>query len=216
MHTAMRTAMRTSKPASATGSTQPHVVPTSHVRAPLFPSPGPALQAKGLSSKSLNSTYKPIQSVSTVLGLAKRPSVSVGAGSDSPQSGTVAVAGATGLIGSRLVETLLQQGYSVRVLTRNPAAAKAKLQNPEIAFAGPTQWKSAIKGCTAVINMAGEPIATRWSPELKQEIKRSRVSTTKRIAEAINALDEAERPQVLVNASAVGFYGTSETATFNE
>ena len=64
--------------------------------------------------------------------------------------------------------------------------------------------------------MAGEPIATRWSSDLKEEIKRSRVSTTKRIVEAVNSLGPGERPEVLVNASAVGFYGTSETATFNE
>eukprot|EP00889_Picochlorum_renovo_P007692 jgi/Picre1/34722/NNA_002188.t1 len=106
---------------------------------------------------------------------------------------TVAVAGATGLIGSRLVETLVQQGYSVRVLTRNPAAAKSKLN---------------IEGL--------QPIATRWSAELKAEIKRSRVQVTKRVVDAINSLPEGDRPEVLINASAVGFYGTSESATFNE
>ena len=135
---------------------------------------------------------------------------------------TVAVAGATGLIGTRLVEMFIQQGYKVNVLTRNPASAKAKLETVPganartLAIAGPTQWKSAMRGCRAVINMAGEPIATRWSSDLKEEIKRSRVSTTKRIVEAVNSLGPGERPEVLVNASAVGFYGTSETATFNE
>lgn len=135
---------------------------------------------------------------------------------------TIAVAGATGLIGTRLVEMLIQQGYKVNVLTRNPASAKAKLETVPganartLAIAGPTQWKSAMRGCRAVVNMAGEPIATRWSSDLKDEIKRSRVSTTKRIVEAVNALEPGERPDVLVNASAVGFYGTSETATFNE
>jgi len=128
----------------------------------------------------------------------------------------VAVAGATGLIGSRLVQMLVEQGYSVRVLTRNPASAKSKLNVPGVQYAAPTQWKAAIRGTKAVINLAGEPIATRWSPELKEEIKRSRVSTTRRVVEAINALGEDEKPEVLVNASAVGFYGTSETATFNE
>lgn len=132
------------------------------------------------------------------------------------------MAGATGLIGTRLVEILVQEGYRVNVLTRNPSSARSKLDSLKgvttetVAIAGPTQWKSAMMNTKAVINMAGEPIATRWSPELKEEIKRSRVSTTRRIVEAINALPQGERPGVLVNASAVGFYGTSETATFNE
>lgn len=139
----------------------------------------------------------------------------------SPQEGqenkTVAVAGATGLIGTRLVEMLVANGYTVRVLTRNPAAAKSKLSKVDgLQFAAPTQWKAAIRGTKAAINLAGEPIATRWSAELKEEIKRSRVSTTRRVVDAINALSEEERPDVLINASAVGFYGTSETATFNE
>lgn len=56
----------------------------------------------------------------------------------------------------------------------------------------------------------------RWNDGVKREIKDSRVSVTKRIAAAINALPKAERPQVLVSSSAVGFYGTSETGTFNE
>lgn len=129
---------------------------------------------------------------------------------------TVAVTGATGLIGSRLVEILVQQGYSVRVLTRNPAAAKSKLNIEGLQYASPTQWKAAIAGSTAVINLAGEPIATRWSAELKAEIKRSRVQVTKRVVDAINSLPEGDRPEVLINASAVGFYGTSESATFNE
>jgi uncharacterized protein (TIGR01777 family) len=175
---------------------------------------------------SKNMKYIPIESsLLPENGQGKRcaviPSATTG-GTENGTVGTVAVAGATGLIGSRLIEMLVEHGYRVNVLTRNPSAAKAKLETlagvsaSSVAIAGPTQWKSAIKGCKAVINMAGEPIATRWSAELKQEIKRSRVSTTKRIAEAINALDKGERPEVLVNASAVGFYGTSETATFNE
>ena len=129
---------------------------------------------------------------------------------------TVAVAGATGLIGSRLIEMLVSQGYTVKVLTRNPAAAKSKLPYPGLQFASPVQWKAAIQGTDAVVNLAGEPIATRWNQQLKEEIKRSRVQVTKRIVDAINSLPEGDRPNVLVNSSAVGYYGTSESATFNE
>ena len=63
---------------------------------------------------------------------------------------------------------------------------------------------------------AGEPIATRWSPEIKAEVKRSRVAATSKVAAAINACPPETRPPVLVSSSAVGFYGTSESQTFSE
>lgn len=72
------------------------------------------------------------------------------------------------------------------------------------------------QGSTAVVNLAGEPIANRWTPELKVEIKRSRVTATKKIVAAINALPAGSRPKVLVSSSAVGFYGASDSATFDE
>lgn len=59
---------------------------------------------------------------------------------------------------------------------------------------------------------AGEPIATRWTPEIKEEVKRSRVATTAALAAAINACPAPQRPKVLVNASAVGYYGNSEVS----
>lgn len=55
----------------------------------------------------------------------------------------------------------------------------------------------------------------RWSEGIKREILRSRADTTRRLAEAINALPAGSRP-ALVSSSAVGFYGTSETQTYNE
>jgi uncharacterized protein len=56
----------------------------------------------------------------------------------------------------------------------------------------------------------------RWDERIKQEIKSSRVETTRRIANAINAMPKNKRPKVLVSSSAVGYYGTSETGTFDE
>lgn len=128
----------------------------------------------------------------------------------------MAITGATGFVGSKLVSQLLTLGYKVRVLTRNVGSAKSKLPYAGVEYVGPAQWTSAIRGCTAVVNLAGEPIATRWSPELKAEIKRSRVTTTNKIVEAINACPEDLRPRVLVSSSAVGYYGISETQTFSE
>ncbi len=91
--------------------------------------------------------------------------------------------GATGLVGSRLVSRLVSEGHRVKVLTRNVNDARKKLPSyPDLQFVGPVQWASAIPGCDGVVNLAGEPIATRWTPELKNEILRSRVNVTSRIA----------------------------------
>ncbi len=65
------------------------------------------------------------------------------------------LAGATGLVGTRLVSKLTSQGHSVRVLTRNPNAASGKLPYPRVEVFGPSRWNDAVKGSTVVINLAG-------------------------------------------------------------
>ncbi|CAK0784695.1 hypothetical protein CVIRNUC_007899 [Coccomyxa viridis] len=129
---------------------------------------------------------------------------------------TVAVTGATGLVGTRLVSKLTAQGHTVRVLTRNPGAAAGKLPYPRVEVYGPERWEEAVKGSTAVINLAGEPISTRWTPAVKQEIKQSRIAVTRQVVEAINSAPEDQRPRVLISTSAVGYYGASESQTFSE
>lgn len=135
----------------------------------------------------------------------------------------VAIAGATGFVGSRLVERLHQEGTRVLVLTRNTTYAQkvfppTAFPNVEILAYTPTAsggWQSAISGCDGVVNLAGESIAEgRWTPERKQEILNSRKLATQNIVDAIANADP--KPSVLVNASAIGYYGTSETATFDE
>ncbi|MDJ0692203.1 MAG: TIGR01777 family oxidoreductase [Xenococcaceae cyanobacterium MO_188.B32] len=134
----------------------------------------------------------------------------------------VAITGATGLIGSRLVEKLNAEGHQILVLTRNPDKAKKVFPNSvfpqvEIVQYNPKEsgdWQTVISGCDAVINLAGAPIAERWNPQYKQEILSSRQIVTQKIVEAIKKADN--KPQVLVSASAIGYYGTSETATFDE
>lgn len=134
----------------------------------------------------------------------------------------IAVTGATGLVGSRLVEVLNQKGHQILVLTRNSTKAQkvfpaSVYSNLEIVQYSPLEsgnWQQSISGCDAVVNLAGEPIAERWSPQQKDAIMQSRQLGTKRLVEAI-AMAES-KPQVLVSGSAVGYYGTSETATFDE
>lgn len=139
----------------------------------------------------------------------------------------VAVTGATGFVGSRLVAKLQQAGEQVLVLTRNLAKAerifpKAAFPAVEIIAYQPLQsgdWQRQISGCEGVVNLAGAPIAeSRWTAERKREILESRTIGTAKIVEAIvQASDKpSDKPSVLVNSSAIGYYGTSETAVFDE
>jgi uncharacterized protein YbjT (DUF2867 family) len=75
--------------------------------------------------------------------------------------GTVAVTGGTGFVGSKLVSQLLTLGYKVKVLTRNVGSARSKLPYAGIEYVGPAQWAAAIRGCTAVVNLAGGLVAGR-------------------------------------------------------
>ncbi len=134
----------------------------------------------------------------------------------------VAVTGATGFVGSRLVERLQQDGHQVLVLARQPEQAARRFPPaafPAVTIVGYTplqsgEWQSQLAGCEGVVNLAGEPISERWTVERKQSILSSRQLGTEKLVEGI--VQANPRPQVLVSASAIGFYGTSETATFDE
>ncbi len=118
----------------------------------------------------------------------------------------VTVTGASGFIGRRLVRRLLEANHSVHLLVRSPRAGLGAVPwSLWDALAGDPPAAS-LEGVEALIHLAGEPIAQRWTPVVKERILRSRVEGTARLVAALARLER--RPLVLVCASAVGFYGS--------
>ncbi len=134
----------------------------------------------------------------------------------------IAITGATGFVGSRLVERLQEEGHSILVLTRSadhglkvfPRVAFPKVEVLAYTPLNSGPWQGALSGCDGVVNLAGAPISERWSDEHKQAIQDSRVVGTQKLVDALAHADP--QPAVWINASAIGYYGTSETATFDE
>lgn len=128
--------------------------------------------------------------------------------------------GCTGLVGRELVPLLITAGHTITLVSRQQRqlAGVRCLQvdpsQPESWTAG-SELQRALEQAEGVVNLAGEPIAEqRWTPAHLEILRRSRIDTTRHLVAAINA--SPTPPQVLVSASAVGFYGTSETASFSE
>ena len=112
----------------------------------------------------------------------------------------VTVTGGSGLIGARLVALLRARGDEVTVLSRSGADG-APAWDP---LAAPAPAR-ALEGRDAVIHLAGEPIAQRWNPAVREAISASRRTGTANLVAGIEAL--GQRPRVLVSANAVGYYG---------
>jgi len=114
----------------------------------------------------------------------------------------IAVSGSHGLIGSALVQALAQAGHEVVRLVRDGAGGTGIAWDPERG----TLDRSALEGIDAVVHLAGYGIAERrWTAPVKELIRSSRVNGTRLLATAL--ADMVRRPQVLVAASAIGYYG---------
>jgi uncharacterized protein (TIGR01777 family) len=114
----------------------------------------------------------------------------------------VLVTGGTGFIGHALIDSLLHGGHRVSVLTRNVAAARARL--PESVSA--IDDLAPLEDVDAVVNLAGESLGSgRWTTARKQRFVDSRVNTTRRLVDWMRAL--SKKPAVLVSGSAIGWYG---------
>ena len=125
---------------------------------------------------------------------------------------TVAVTGATGLIGTALVTRLRASGYAVRRLLRSPKGAGPGDVVWDPAKGAPP--RAALDGADAIVHLAGEPVAHRWTAERKRAIRESRVRSTELLAQAVRALDR--KPRVLLAGSAVGYYGDRSDELLDE
>jgi uncharacterized protein (TIGR01777 family) len=126
----------------------------------------------------------------------------------------VFVTGGTGLIGTRLTKRLLERGDQPVVLTRRYGDARQTLgPKTELVEGDPMQpgpWMENVDTCDAVIHLAGENVfGKRWSADFKQMLVDSRIKGTQNVVGAV--LRKPKRPdgsaKVLVNASAIGYYG---------
>ena len=122
----------------------------------------------------------------------------------------LAITGGTGFIGKPLCEALLRDGHELLLLTRSSshtsslAGARVRLVEWQSEAGG--AWADQLNGIDGIVNLAGEPIAgRRWTPAQKARIRDSRVHATTALVDAMQRLPRA--PSVLINASAVGYYG---------
>jgi uncharacterized protein (TIGR01777 family) len=124
----------------------------------------------------------------------------------------VIVTGASGLIGSALVAELREHGAEVTVLSRNPSRARDALGVEAVGWdplsePAPAQ---ALAGADAVVHLAGENVAQRWSERAKRAIRESRIVGTRNLLaglEVVGDVGGGQRPRTLISGSAVGYYG---------
>lgn len=122
----------------------------------------------------------------------------------------VLLAGGSGFIGTHIAQRLSNEGHTVSFLSRKPGPG---LIVWDAVHGG--AWEHSLDGIDAVINLAGESVgAGRWTMRQKERIRSSRINATRAIVEAIRT--SRKKPGVLVNASAVGYYGHVEDGDVTE
>jgi uncharacterized protein len=127
------------------------------------------------------------------------------------------IAGASGFIGSALVQRLSQRSDSLKLLSRKPRSP-ARASNIEWLVWEPGAsggWEESVDGADGVVNLAGEGIAEkRWTERQKELIHSSRIDSTRALVQAI--AKAKAKPKFLINASAVGYYGPRGDETLTE
>jgi uncharacterized protein (TIGR01777 family) len=126
---------------------------------------------------------------------------------------TIVIAGGTGFLGAALIRAFRADGHRALVLTRRPRREDDRAWNP--GDPSDRSWMTVVDGADAVINLAGESIATRrWTAARKRALRDSRVNATTSLVQAIEAA--RRRPPVLLSASAIGIYGNRGDESLTE
>ncbi len=130
----------------------------------------------------------------------------------------VLITGGTGTIGRRLIQHLIKYGHVVTVVSRQPfkpATLPAKIKFAQWDGQTAEGWGHLLEDIDAVVNLAGTGIAdARWTAERKKELVESRVKAGNAIVDAFEAT--TNKPKVLIQASAVGYYGPDKELTFTD
>ena len=131
----------------------------------------------------------------------------------------IIVTGATGLIGRKLVSTLIQRGDELIIFSRDIAKAKTIIPNAneyvEWDYTKPELWKSKLENSYAIVHLAGTNLfAKRWNDSFKNEILKSRQMSTENLVDAIKSC--SNKPRVFISASGVGYYGDCGDTILNE
>ena len=129
----------------------------------------------------------------------------------------VIILGGTGLIGQEFTTALLNEGHQVWVLSRNPQTRQVPTGAAVVSWDGHTSqgWEGLVELSDAVVNLAGENLGEgRWSKARKERIRSSRADAGLAVVSAFQAA--SRKPKVLLQASAIGFYGASDDRGLNE
>ena len=129
----------------------------------------------------------------------------------------VIILGGTGLIGQEFTTALLNEGHQVWVLSRNPQTRQVPTGAAVVSWDGHTSqgWEGLVELSDAVVNLAGENLGEgRWSKTRKERIRSSRTDAGLAVVSAFQAA--SRKPKVLLQASAIGFYGASDDRGLNE
>jgi hypothetical protein len=123
----------------------------------------------------------------------------------------ILITGGTGFVGENLTKVLHENNHHTYVLTRSPDSKTNTAHSTFISYDYPVEQLPKIH---AIVNLAGESIFGYWTKKKKASIITSRIQITRRLIEMVQRMDE--KPEVLINGSAVGFYGISEDLIFTE
>lgn len=127
----------------------------------------------------------------------------------------ILITGGTGFIGSELRDMLLQEGHYLTIITRSPKKYEDEKAKNQKFISWDDDLSEAMENSDAVINLAGASIfGQRWTEEVKRKILDSRVKTTRKLVQA--AGDAENPPELMISASAVGYYGDRDDDVLTE